>query len=216
MDDRIAAMKDVTAALAGLDLPEAERAADAVPPAWASINLFRQKPIDLRLQMQASKVTFIVNKRREQLIAEGFTLRQEKGTSTIQDFLDQTRRARQAGGHNVYASGGSDVNGGVSDWRSAAAGGFNFPGHNVGSIGACRCGGRGLSSCDNRDYSQCGGSSGGAFDRTTGCFGSGREKEMSLLEPWADVTLVYSEALGWLYLHRVTMTAVEKVKHLAA
>ena len=55
----------------------------------------RERPSDLRLQMQPVKLSFMVTKRRQDLIKAGLTLRQEAGSLTIQKLLDQTFFARQ-------------------------------------------------------------------------------------------------------------------------
>ena len=79
---------------------------------------FSRKPIDLRLQMQASKLAFIVSKRSGELLRAGFTLRRDTGRSTIQEFLDKTRIGRKPyGGRGLFgfpptlggAGGGSVV-----------------------------------------------------------------------------------------------------------
>ncbi|CAM9620271.1 unnamed protein product, partial [Ectocarpus sp. 12 AP-2014] len=71
------------------------------------------KLADLRLQIQASKLAFVVEKRREALVELGFTMRREEAAvgptaNTIQEFLDRTWAGRHVSrqGFSPLDSGG--------------------------------------------------------------------------------------------------------------
>lgn len=176
---------------------------------------------DLRLQIQASKLAFIVSKRSQVLAEAGLTLRREGGTcggagaggggdgatstSTIQEFLDRTWAAR-----HVSRRSFNPLPGPTNNVECPPATGYNREGIDAFAISALRV-----------QYGQSRGDrSGGGGDGDDGGGGEARERARDLLgfssrfEMWQDMTFVSCEELGWVFLHQVTEGAIEAVKAL--
>lgn len=196
----------MTDALKWMSLPAAAAAAAAAHR--RAVSTFEDKPVDLRLQVQASKVAFVTTKRLSQLRdGAGLKLRAERGGDTIQEFLDATRGARLAGDGRV--SFGCAV---AARFRGASGGGSFF------SAGVGGCGGGGGTSSDagsaQRDVDSGDAGDGDGGDAVMG--GVCKKRKELGEKDWCDMMLVYSPALGWVYLHHVTKAAVKIVQEIVA
>ncbi|CAM9283426.1 unnamed protein product [Scytosiphon promiscuus] len=174
------------------------------------------RPVDLRLQVQAAKLSYVVTKKRHALAEAGFTLRREEkragGTgsennNTVQEFLDRTWAARHVSSRGF----------GRAPDRSPCAGGSGISaGDDVGSlvpVGYRRDGMDALTVAALRERCVNGSRSGGGGG---GEYGGGRTEAMrsSMFETWKDMTFVFCEELGWVFLHQATSEGVEMVKRL--
>ncbi|CAM9979837.1 unnamed protein product [Ectocarpus sp. 4 AP-2014] len=147
------------------------------------------KLADLRLQIQASKLAFVVEKRREALVELGFTLRREEAAvgptaNTIQEFLDRTWAGR-----HVSRQGFSPLD--CDGIECPVPFGYNRDGGGS-SSGGGGGGGGGGDGGDAEDFfrSSCG------------------------FEVWRDMTFVFCEELGWVFLHQATKQAASVVKDM--
>eukprot|EP00903_Cladosiphon_okamuranus_P008805 g8433.t1 len=144
------------------------------------------RPMDLRLQIQASKLAFIVSKRRQELIQVGFALRREERNAgatanTIQEFLDRTWAARHVSGHGLNPR----------DLLLGSAGSLDAPP----AIGYGR-----------------NGADGGVAGSGGGARGLGSVESPGGFEEWRGMTFVFCEELGWVFLHQASEAAVEVVR----
>eukprot|EP00752_Nemacystus_decipiens_P016478 g14730.t2 len=184
------ALHDIAESIADMGLPRRQHKQRSPPEAVdgtatsaaAPIPDNISRPVDLRLQIHASKLAFVVTKRKHILAQAGFTLRREESkagaaVNTIQEFLDRTRAARHLSGQ-----------------------GFNplllGPARNVGCPPATGYGKGGAA-----------GSGGG-----DGGVGGGGIELPGRFEEWRDMTFVFCEELGWVFLHQATHAAVEVVR----
>ncbi|CAB1110601.1 unnamed protein product [Ectocarpus sp. CCAP 1310/34] len=184
------------------------------------------KLADLRLQIQASKLAFVVEKMREALVELGFTLRREEAAvgstaNTIQEFLDRTWAGR-----HVSRQGFSPLDcGGI---ECPVPFGYNRDGVDslkisalrkecIAKFGSDRDGsGRGRSSRvagGGAVVKAKGGSGGGGRG---GCGGDAEDffRSSCGFEVWRDMTFVFCEELGWVFLHQATKQAASVVKDM--
>lgn len=179
------------------------------------------RPVDLRLQVRASKLAFVVSKRRQVLTQAGFTMRQEEGNTgaainTIQGFLDRTWAAR-----HVSCQGFNPLLGSTNNVDCPPAIGYRREGMDALEINALRaqCSAkydgstRGDGDGNGVDGGVAGGDGGGG-----GGVGDARALDFvefsSRFEEWRNMTLVFCEELGWVFLHQSTRAAAEVVKSL--
>lgn len=183
------------------------------------------KLADLRLQIQASKLAFVVEKRRKALVELGFTLRREEAAvgptaNTIQEFLDRTWAGR-----HVSRQGFSPLDSGdiecpvpfgykrdgidsvkISVLRKQCSAKFGSDRHGAGR-------GRGSRGAGGVAMVQAKGSGGGGGDG-----GGGNAEDFFRsscgFELWRDMTFVFCEELGWVFLHQATKQAASVVKDL--
>lgn len=177
------------------------------------------RPVDLRLQLQASKLAFIVSKRRQVLAQAGFTLRREErstgaSTNTIQDYLDRTWAAR-----HVSCQGFNPLLGSTSNVDCAPAIGYGREGRDGLQISALRA----QCSASYGGPTGGGGGDGGGSDggaAGSGGVGGGGARALDFVEysgrfeEWPDMMFVFCEELGWVFLHQATEAAVEVVQAL--
>lgn len=139
--------------------------------------------------MQPAKLAFIVNRRRSQLERAGFTMREAPGRQAIQEFLEQTRFERQCTGKIVFGPSGDGDNG--APWVGVVDDAKKEDGALMG-VGK-----------DSGDDSSGGGQG------VAGGLGSQEFEKI-----WPALVFVYSEELGWAYIHQATKEAVGVVRGL--
>lgn len=174
-------------------------------------------PVDLRLQVQACKLAFIVSKRRQVLTQAGFELRREEEntgatSNTVQEFLDRTWAAR-----HVSCQGFNPLLGPTNNVDCPPAIGYRREGIDGIEISSLRA------QCSvNYDGSTGGGDGGscGGVDGGVAVEGGGGPRALDFVEfserfeEWRDMTFVFCEGRGWVFLHQATEAAVEVVKTL--
>lgn len=139
----------------------------------------------------------------------GLQLRAESGSNTIQEFLDASRGARQAGDGNSFGCAVAAVN----IFGGAGGGGGGF------SAGVSGCGDGTVSDMvsaknDHVDGGDGRGDGDGGDD--AGDVGAGGKRKDLVAQDWCDMMFVYSPVLGWVYLHHVTKAAVTIVQEIVA